>query len=135
MNKTAIMVAAIAMGVVGLSGAASARPALKDVATVREGIIATGMAYEITQKCGSISPRYFRAIGYLNTLKDHAKGLGYSESEIDAYTSDKAEENRLKVVARARLAELGVIADDEDSYCAVGRAEMAKNSVVGQLIR
>ena len=135
MNKTLIMVVAVAMGVIGLAGGASAKPALKDVGAVREGIIATGIAYEITQLCGSISPRYFRAIGYLNSLKDHAKSLGYSESEIDAYTSDKAEETRLKVVARARLADMGAVTGNEASYCTVGRAEIAKNSIVGRLMR
>lgn len=135
MNKVLIMVVALAMGVIGLAGSASAKPALKDVAEVREGIIAIGMAYEITQKCGSIRPRYFRAIGYLNTLKDHAKELGYSDSEIDAYTGDKTEENRLKGIARARLAELGAVSGNEASYCAVGRAEIAKNDTVGQLMR
>lgn len=135
MKKSAIIFGAIAVVVTGLAGAASAKPALKDVGAVREGIIATGMAYEITQKCGSISPRYFRALGYLNTLKDHARGLGYTDSEIDAYTGDKAEENRLADVARERLVALGVVAGDEASYCAVGRAEIVKNSLIGQLMR
>ncbi|MDG1376501.1 MAG: DUF5333 domain-containing protein [Yoonia sp.] len=135
MKLSAVIVGVIAIALVGFAGAVSAKPALKDVAEVREGIIATGMAYEITQKCGAISPRYFRAVGYLNTLKKHASSLGYTDSEIDAYTNDKAEENRLKVIARARLAELGAVTDDEDSYCTVGRAEIAKNSVIGQLMR
>ncbi len=135
MNKTPIMAFAIALGVIGAAGASSAKPALKDVAYVREGIIATGMAIEISKKCNSISPRYFRGVGYLNALKDHASGLGYSDSEIDAYTNDKAEENRLTGVARARLADLGAVSGNEASYCTVGRAEMAKNSAIGRLLR
>lgn len=134
MTQNFIMAASIAVGV-ALAGAASAKSGLKDEASVREGIIATGMAYEITDKCGSISPRYFRAISYLNSLKSLAKSLGYSDSDVDAYTNDKAEENRLKAIARARLAEMGAVAGNEASYCTVGRNEMAKNSVIGQLIR
>jgi hypothetical protein len=135
MKPTAVIFGVVAIAIAGLAGAASAKPELKDVAVVREGLIATGMAYEITQKCGAISPRYFRAIGYLNSLKSHAANLGYTVSEIDAYTGDKVEENRLKAIARARLAELGAVAGDEASYCAVGRAEIAKKSAVGQLMR
>ncbi len=135
MNKTALLIGVIAMGLTGLAGASSAKPALKDVAAVREGIIATGMAYEITQKCSSISPRYFRAIGYLNTLKSHARSLGYTNAEIDAYVDNKAEENRLKGIARARLADLGAVSGNGDSYCTVGRTEMSQNSVIGQLLR
>lgn len=135
MNKTPILVFAIAMCAIGAAGASSAKPALKDVTFVREGIIATGMAFEISKKCGSISPRYFRGVSYLNSLKDHAASLGYSDSEIDAYTNDKAEENRLTVIARSRLSEMGAVTGDEASYCAVGRAEMAKNSAIGRLLR
>jgi len=135
MKLTAVIFGVAAIAIAGLAGAASAKPALKDVAAVREGIIATGMAYEITQKCSSISPRYFRAIGYLNTLKSHATSLGYTDSEIDAYTDDKTEENRLKGIARSRLADLGAVEGDTASFCTVGRAEIAKNSVIGQLMR
>ena len=135
MKLTAVIFGVAAIAIAGLAGAASAKPALKDVAAVREGIIATDMAYEITQKCSSISPRYFRAIGYLNTLKSHATSLGYTDSEIDAYTDDKTEENRLKGIARSRLADLGAVEGDAASFCTVGRAEIAKNSVIGQLMR
>lgn len=135
MKLTAVIFGVAAFAIAGLAGAASAKPALKDVAAVREGIIATGMAYEITHKCSSISPRYFRAIGYLNTLKSHATSLGYTDSEIDAYTDDKTEENRLKGIARSRLADLGAVEGDAASFCTVGRAEIAKNSVIGQLMR
>ena len=50
MKLTAVIFGVAAIAIAGLAGAASAKPALKDVAAVREGIIATGMAYEITQK-------------------------------------------------------------------------------------
>lgn len=135
MTKTPIMVFAVAFSVIATAGAAQTKPALKDVTYVREGLITTGIAIEIGKKCTTISPRYFRGISYLNALKNHAAGLGYSAAEIDAYTSDKAEENRLKEVARARLAEMGAIAGEGASYCAVGQAEIAKNSPVGRLLR
>jgi len=132
MQKTAIMAAALVMG---LTSAASAKTPLKDVGTVREGIIAIGMALEIADKCESISPRYLRGISYLNTLKSHAASLGYTDAEIEAYTDDKAEETRLKGIARSRLVELGAVAGDGDSYCTVGRAEIAAQSVTGRLLR
>jgi len=135
MKKTLITVVTAAICAMSLAGSAAAKPALKDVGAVREGIIAIGMAYEITQNCGSIRPRYFRAIGYLKALKDHAKGLGYSDSEIDAYIGDKTEESRLKGIARGRLSDMGAVAGDEASYCTVGQAEIDKNDVVGQLMR
>jgi len=124
-----VMVAAI------FAGSLSAKPALKDVAAVREGIIATGMAYEISERCRSISPRYFRAIGYLNSLKSYARDLGYSNAEIDAYIDDDTEKDRLETIARDRLSSLGVVVGSEATYCAVGRSEIQAGSSIGRLLR
>lgn len=108
---------------------------LKDVAYVRDGIIAVGIAYEIGDQCGSIEARYLRGLGVLNDLKAHAAGLGYTDAEIDAYIDDDAEKDRLEAVARQQLAELGAVAGDEASYCAVGQAQIAAGTQAGQLLR
>ena len=108
---------------------------LKDVAAVRDGIIAVGMAYEIGDKCGSIEARYLRGLGYLNELKATAASLGYSDAEIDAYIDDDTEKDRLEAVARQQLADLGAVPGDEASYCAVGAAQIAAGTQVGQLLR
>ncbi len=135
MKKTPAIALTICMTVAGLSGAVSAEPALKDVAHVREGLIATGMAVELSNRCSSISPRRIRGINYLFSLRKHAFDLGFSRAEVDAYTNDKTEENRLIVIAYGRLQDLGATVGDEASYCAVGRAEIAKGSAIGRLLR
>lgn len=134
MKKTLMMTGAL-MLMVAAAGSLSAQTALKDVAKVRDGIIFTGMAYEISERCSSINARLFRGIGYLNSLKGHAEELGYSDAEIDAYINDDAEKDRLEAMAREQLALLGVIEGDEASYCAVGRAQIAANTRVGWLLR
>lgn len=134
MKKPAIF-AVIALAVVMAAGSLSAQTALKDVPYVRDGIIHVGMAYEISRKCDEISARTFRGLGFLNSLKNYARDMGFSEAEIDAYVNDKAEEDRLKQIARQQLADLGVIPGDEASYCAVGRAQIAANTRVGWLLR
>ena len=108
---------------------------LKDVATVRDGIIAVGMAYEIGDKCGSIEARYLRGLGVLNQIKAEAAGLGYSDAEIDAYIGDDGEKDRLEAMARQQLADLGAVVGDEASFCAVGAAQIAAGTQVGQLLR
>ena len=118
-----------------MAAPAAAKPPLKDVAEVREGIIAVGIAYEISERCDDIDARLFRGISYLNQLKSRARALGYSDAEIDAYTDDEAEKDRLEGIARARLAERGAPRGDEAGHCRVGRAEIAANSAVGQLLR
>ncbi|WP_342071381.1 DUF5333 domain-containing protein [Yoonia algicola] len=127
--------AVMAFATVMSAGNLSAQTALKDVPKVRDGIIFVGMAYEISEECDSIGARLFRGFGYLQSLRSHASSLGYSDEEIDAYINDDAEKDRLEGIARAQLASLGVVAGDPESYCAVGRAQIAANTRVGWLLR
>ena len=127
--------AAFGLVVALLAGPAGAQTPLKDVAYVRDGIIHVGMAYEISEKCGDLNARLFRGLGFLQSLKNHARGLGHTEAEIDAYVNDAAEKDRLEAIARAALADLGVVEGVESSYCAVGRAQIAANTRVGWLLR
>ena len=129
------LILAATMAVVMAAGNLSAKPALRDVAHITEGLIAVGIAYEISQECESLDARFFRGISFLNGLKSHARGLGYSDAEIDAYTDDKQEQNRLEGIARTRLFSLGAIAGQPETYCAVGRAEIAAETPIGRLLR
>ncbi len=133
--KKPVIFTAIALATVMAAGNLSAQSALKDVAYVRDGIINVGMAYEISRKCDDIRARTFRGFGFLNSLKSHARTLGYSNDEIDAYVNNDAEEDRLKGIARQQLTNLGVVAGDGASYCVVGRAQIAANTRVGWLLR
>lgn len=135
MNKIRAFVTVLGLGLVTLAGNLSAQTALKDVAEVRDGIIYVGMAYEISQKCDSIRARTFRGIGYLQSLKNRASALGYSDAEIDAYVNDRDEKRRLEQIARDQLAALGVIEGQETTYCAIGRAQIDAGTRVGWLLR
>ena len=134
MKKWALIIVAMCATIFS-AGHLSAQTALKDVAKVRDGIIYVGMAYEISEKCDSIDARLFRGLGYLQSLRNHARSLGYSDQEIDDYINDEDEKDRLEAIARAQLASLGVDTQDEATYCAVGRAQMAANTRVGWLLR
>ncbi len=114
---------------------ALANPPLKDVEAVREGLITAGMALELDDKCGDVSVRMIRGLNFLRGLENHARDLGYSEAEIDAYTSDSVEEERLKGIARARLSDLGVVPGDEATYCTVARAQIQQGTQLGRLLR
>jgi len=135
MTKTLTIITALSLGIVALAGNLSAQTALKDVAEVRDGIIVVGMAYEISEQCDSISARLFRGVLYLNSLKNRARDLGYSDEEIDAYVNDSDEKRRLEIIAREQLASLGVVQGETSTYCAVGREQIAAQTPVGQLLR
>jgi hypothetical protein len=129
------MIAAGLISTVAFAGSLSAKPALKDVAHVRDGIIAAGIAYEISEQCGSLRARLFRGLTYLNGLKGHARSLGYTHDEIDAYINDNTEKNRLEGIAREQLAALGAVVGLEETYCTVGRAQIARGNAIGYLLR
>jgi hypothetical protein len=118
-----------------MTNAASAQQSLRDVGYVTEGLIAVGIAYEISEVCSSISARTLRGLGYLNQLSNHAKGLGFTSAQIDAFRKDRVEKDRLESIARSRLASMGARPGDAASHCAVGRAEIAKESTIGYLLR
>ena len=63
------------ISLVALSGSLQAKPELREVAHVRNGIITVGIAYEISQKCGSIRARYIRGLTFLEGLKGHGLGI------------------------------------------------------------
>lgn len=115
-------------------GALAQSRALGQVPEITEGLIATAIAYEVGRVCGPVDARRVQGLAYLLSLQAQARSLGYSQEEIDAFVDDDAEKDRLEGIARGRLAALGAIEGDEESYCAVGRAEIAKGSQVGRLL-
>jgi len=125
----------LALGLALAATTTFANPPLRDVTRISEGLIVAGMAIELGDKCDGVSTRIIRGLNFLQGLKNHASDLGYSDAEIDAYVNDRAEKARLEVIARGRLADLGVIADDPASYCTVARAQIAAGTQVGQLLR
>ena len=76
-----------------LAGApmAQARPPLRDVAEINDGLFAVAVADEIRKECRSISARMLRALNYINALEKRAQELGYSKQEIKAYVKSKEE--------------------------------------------
>ena len=135
MHKTPILALAILCGTIGFAGNLSAQTALRDVTRVTEGIIAVGMAIELSDKCSTLSPRRLRGINFLRNLENHAKDLGFSQSQIDEFINNKDEERRLEAIARGRLADLGVVVGQESTYCTVGRAQIAQGTQTGRLLR
>ena len=113
----------------------AALPPLSQNAEITEGLIAVGMALELSDRCDGLSARTLRGVFYLNGLKNAARSAGYPDAQIDAFVDDRAERTRLEGIARDRLAALGATQGDADSYCRVGRDQIAAGSQVGRLLK
>lgn len=118
------------------ASAAMAEPQtpLREVGEIRESLLAVGIALRITEKCPDIRPRYIRGITYLNTIKQRARDLGYSESTIDAFVNSEEDKKLLKTEGLRRLAAQGATGSDVVGYCNLGRREMAGKTLIGSFL-
>lgn len=99
--------------------------------TLLQGFIGDAIA----DNCPTIEPRTLRALGELNKLKNYALEKGYSSSEIRAFVKDKNEKARGKAQAAEWLAAQGAVPGRPDEYCRIGEEQIAKNTLVGYLLR
>ncbi|QQA44194.1 DUF5333 domain-containing protein [Pelagovum pacificum] len=136
MTRRALFILTVPMVLAGaLAGQGRADHPIGQIPAIREGLIATGMALEISDNCDSLSPRMIRGLAYLEQLRGTARQAGYSNDEIDAFIDDRGEKARLESEARQRLSSRGAVSGQADTYCAVGQQEMQSGSAVGQLLR
>lgn len=117
------------------ASAAQALPPLKDNERVQREFLAAAIGDEIRKNCPTISARFFRFLKRRQELKDYALSLGYSMDDIEAMLDDEGAEAWLKAQRDHYLAKNGVVTGDAESYCRLGMAEIAKNSLTGWLLR
>ena len=122
-------------GLVVAAGAAQAKQDLKDLPSVWNGLLNIGIANEIRETCPSISARMVRAALRLNSIQNEAEGMGYSQAEIDAFRKSEANKAAMRAEGEAYMKNNGVVKGDAETYCALGRAEIAKSSQIGRLLR
>ncbi len=118
-----------------LAPAASAKPSLRDVPEIENTLFAVAIADEVRDQCGSIGARVLKALGLLRKIKARANALGYSDAEIRAYIESDTEKARMRKKGEAFLVQNGVKKSDPETFCAFGRAEIAKNSAIGALLK
>jgi len=100
------------------------------------GILLQGfIADKIADTCPAMEPRKLRALGELNKLRDYALKKGYTAAEVRAFVTSKTEKARGKREAAEWLKKAGAREGDVAAHCKVGRAEIARGSLVGYLLR
>ncbi len=127
--------AALVLGFAVVAGASAANPEIGQIEVISEGLINTAIAYEIDRVCDSIQPRTIEGINFLWSLKEHASELGYSDAEIRSFVDNEEEKARLETIARQRLRDMGAVEGQPETYCDVGRAEMAGQTEIGRFLR
>ncbi|WGI23398.1 DUF5333 domain-containing protein [Amylibacter sp. IMCC11727] len=117
-----------------LATAAMAKPPLRDVQHINDGLLYVGLADEIRKNCSSISGRIFKGVARLRAIHKSAVEMGYTKAEIETFVDSRAEKNRLKARGRAYLKANGASLSKPATMCALGRKEIAANSAIGTLL-
>lgn len=130
MTRTLALAALIALTAFGAP--ASALPPLGDNDYITDRLISARVADRIRKTCPDISARIFYAFSQARALKSWAEGQGYPKAEIDAFLDNRAEKRKIYNAAEAYLEANG--ATDEAGFCALGRAEIEKKSIIGSLL-
>ncbi len=101
---------------------------------INNSLISAGIADEIRKNCSTVNARMFRALKKAKDLENYARDKGYSEPEVKAFLKSKTERKRVKQAIDDYLAENSVVKGNEATYCSLGRAEITKGSLIGQLL-
>jgi hypothetical protein len=130
---------ATALGLVlfalALSGAAAALPPLAKNEPINDQLFAAAVGDRIRKECPAISARLWVVMRKARALERYALEQGYTQAQIDAYTSSEPDKERLAARALAYLAERGARPGDAEAHCRVGRSEIAAKSPIGELLR
>ncbi|GAB5390476.1 MAG: hypothetical protein Alpg2KO_34440 [Alphaproteobacteria bacterium] len=125
----------VATTLMSSTSVAQAKRPLEDITSITDGLLWIGIADEIRNTCPSISARMLRAMGRINSIQNEAKSLGYTKQEIDTFRKSDANKAELRRRGEAYLMAHGVTLGQAETYCTLGRAEIAKSSQIGTLLR
>lgn len=114
---------------------AVAKPPLREVSEIDDGLMAIAIADEIRKNCDDLQPRMVRAYRQIKALEKRAKALGYSESEIDKYVKSDKEKKRMRGKAEVWLTSKGVNPKDTRALCKFGRDDISRGGPVGYFLR
>lgn len=101
---------------------------------INDRLVAARVADRIRRTCPSIDGRLLYAYGEARKLKRYAQNKGYSNAQIDAFLDSKPDKQRIYAVAEQYLTQNGAKKNDPETFCRIGRAEIARKNVIGSLL-
>lgn len=126
---------AVLTALITTSAMAEAITPLNKEKHINSSLVSVAIGNYIRKSCPTISGRRILAIRKGFALKDYALDKGYTEPEIRKFLKDPTEKKRIKGIAWSYLTKRGVVIGDTESFCQAGRAEIAKKTLTGTLLR
>jgi len=109
--------------------------ALRGDPEIYAGLFSMAVADQIRRNCDSIDPRMIRALSFARSLERRARALGYTETQIRSFIDSREEKDRMRAEVLRYFDREGVREGQPETYCALGRAEISRNSQAGALLR
>ncbi len=119
---------------VALATPAAALEPLAQEKYINDRLIAARIADRVRRECPTIDGRLIYAYSEARKLIKYARKKGYSQDEIDAFIDSKPEKKRIYGIADRYLSDNGAKPEDADSYCRIGRQEIARKTIIGSLL-
>ena len=130
MKRFALTLAALA-----IAAPAQALVPINEEPTIINTLLQGFIGDAIDDNCDTIEARTLRALGELNKLKNYALEQGYSADDIRGLVKSKDEKAKGKAQAAEWLKERGAEPGNPEAYCRIGEEEIAKESLIGYLLR
>jgi hypothetical protein len=102
---------------------------------IREKLLQGFIGDAIADNCPTIEARKLRALGELNSLRDYALKQGYEAKVVREFVTSDAEKAKFKAEAAEWLKAKGAEPGNAAAYCQIGEEEIAKESLIGYLLR
>lgn len=134
MKPTKILSTALILATLGTAAPALAQGTMAQDKYINDRLVAARVADRIRRECPSISLRPIEAWSQARALQSYARKQGNSDAVIDEYLDSRSVKDRIYGIAETYLAQQGAKAGDADSFCRIGRDEIAKNTVSGSLL-
>lgn len=135
MKRHILRLSLVASLVAAAPAYAAAKPSLRDVPEIDNGLLAVGLADEVRKKCENIDARWFTALSYLSSLKNRASDLGYTADEVKQHLKSEDEKARMRKLGAAYVTKAGFDPKKTESLCAFGKEEIKKQTQVGKLLK
>jgi len=128
------MTMVVCLSFAALAAVAQAMTPLNQENHINDTLISAGIADQIRKNCASVNARMLRVLRRTKQLEQYARDAGYTEPAVRAFLNSKVEQQRVQAAVDSYLAENGVVRGNEATYCSLGRAEIANDSLIGQLL-
>ncbi|WP_299908816.1 DUF5333 domain-containing protein [uncultured Paracoccus sp.] len=134
MKPSTLLGTALIAATLAIAAPAFAQGNLAQDKYLNDRLVAARVADRIRRECPSIDLRVVAAWSQARALQRYAREQGNSDAAIDEYLDSRPVKDRIYGIADAYLAQQGATRGDAESFCRVGRDEIAKKTVSGSLL-